>query len=435
MKATLKSGRPPSAIFHAITVVWGREYLAFFLDRCIPNQLGDGNLAALPPGSRYRIMTRATHVAEIQAHPAVQALGQVMAVDVVAVPELDAVDRPDPARRGDPRYELMTVCHRQAIGDALRSGAALIFLAPDIIVSVGTFAAVVRQHRAGFRAVVCTGLRLEKDEFLQSLDGQDDAAGALAPRDLVRVALPHLHEQMRSMFLDSTAFSTFPVAVYWRVGADGLLARSFHLHPLMLDPTSAKAMPKGTVDGDYLARACPDPALVHVVVDSDEFVLFELTRADRPVHPCGKDVPAERRQALVDTGRVRSTGAGVAIWRATSVAARCDDFQLRFWQDFTIRIHGGDLDPRWATAEATATAFVSAVMRRCRPFGIKSRRWFKWLERWRQRQDRYRQAWRRRVPRIRLKQVLRPVRLAPARVSKRLRKATRQWRRQAGVLR
>ena len=298
MKATSKHNRPPAAAFHAITVVWGHVYLELFLGWCIPNQLGEGNIAALPPGSRYRILTRAMHVADIQAHPAVQALARVIAVDVVAVPELDGVDRPDPARRGDARYELMTVCHQQAIGDALRVGAALIFLAPDIIVSAGTFAAVVQRHRAGCRAVVCTGLRLDKERFLQSLDAHA-GAGALAPRDLVRLALPHLHEHTRAMLLDATAFSTFPVAVYWRVGLDGLLARSFHLHPLMLDPMNALVMPRGTVDGDYLARACPDRTRIHVVTDSDEFVLFELSRA---VPPRGKDVPPARRRGDLARG-------------------------------------------------------------------------------------------------------------------------------------
>jgi hypothetical protein len=53
----MSSRRQPSTIFHAVTHVWGREYLDLFLGVCVPNQLSPGNIPALPSGSRYRILT------------------------------------------------------------------------------------------------------------------------------------------------------------------------------------------------------------------------------------------------------------------------------------------------------------------------------------------------------------------------------------------
>ena len=427
-----KFNRPSSEVFHAITVVWGRAYLDLFLNRCIPNQLGEGNLPALPDGSRYRIMTRAMHVDEVRAHPMVQALAQVVPVDVVSVAALEGVDQPDPTRRRDRRFELMTVCHRRAIGDALAADAALIFLAPDIVLSAGAFASIVQRHRAGYRAVACTGLRVEKESFFEAID-DFSSARALPPRDLVRLALPRLHAHTRSMFVDAKAFSAFPTGVYWPVGTKGLLARRLHLHPIMIDPTDGHVMPKGTIDADFLARACPDAARVHIVTDSDEFVIFELTGADRFVHMRDKPATPESRQALVDIGALRSTGAGVSVWRAATVAARCDEVQVGYWQRHPVRIHSEALDERWVAIGETSEAFVRAVMWRCRPFGIRSSRWFKCLERTRQLHDQHRRAWSRRLPRVRLKKILRPVRLAKSRVSKTLRKTTNQILRHVGV--
>lgn len=428
---TNKHHRPPSTVFHAITVVWGREYLDFFLERCIPNQLGEGMLEALPSGSRYRVMTRQLHVDELRSHPAILAVEAVIPVDIVAIAALESPETTAGEKPRDTRYERMTACHIQAIADALASNAALIFLAPDIVMSAGTLAAVVAQHRAGHRAVVCTGLRLNKEEFLSAYDASG-AGATVSPRELVRAALPHLHEHARSLFLGSPTFSTFPVAVYWNVGAAGLLARCFHLHPLMIDPVSRRALPKGTVDGDYLARACPDPDSVHVVGDSDEFVLFELTSARRSIYARGK-VTRENRQTLVDMGAAQSSGRGVALWRAASVAARCDEMHIGYWQRHPIHIHAEPLDEGWAAAGATADAFVRAVMWRFRPFGIRSKTWFRSIERMRQRRDRYRRAWRRTMPRVTLKQILRPVRLASNRIGKVVRKKTRSWRRYASV--
>lgn len=396
--------RPRSQIFHAITVVWGREYLDLFLNRCIPNQLGEGNLPALPQGSRYRIMTRAMHVDEVQAHPMVQALARIVPVDVVAVAALEGVDQPDPTRRRDRRFELMTVCHRQAIGDALAADAALIFLAPDIVLSAGAFASIVQRHRAGYRAVVCTGLRLEKESFLEAID-DSRAARALPPRDLVRLALPRLHAHTRSMFVDAKAFSTFPVGIYWPVGAEGLLARCFHLHPLMIDPI-IPVLPRRTIDGRYLEQACPDAARVHVVSDSDELQMFELTTVTRRIG-------------------AGPWGAGASAWRAAAVAAVCDDLQIGYWRQYPVRLHTGEFDARWSVVAATADAFAKKVLR-LRKYGRMARRGIQFFERTRQRRERCWKAWRRRLPRVTFKQILRPVRVAAHRSTKTLRKTLRR---------
>src|SRR6185295_10830004 len=115
MSAQARSGRAAASAFHAITHVWGREYLDCFLNVCIPNQLAPGNVDALPAGSRYRILTRALDVAELESHPNVRALRERIPVDVVVVAALDQVAQAN-------GYELMNSCHRHAVDDAMREG-------------------------------------------------------------------------------------------------------------------------------------------------------------------------------------------------------------------------------------------------------------------------------------------------------------------------
>src|SRR5215510_7363965 len=76
--------------YHVVSVVWGREYLDLFLNTCLPNQLGEGNVQALPTGSRYRILTRRDDLDFVEAHPTVHAARSVIPVDVVAIDALDA---------------------------------------------------------------------------------------------------------------------------------------------------------------------------------------------------------------------------------------------------------------------------------------------------------------------------------------------------------
>ena len=396
-----KFDRPASAVFHAVTHVWGREYLDVFLNVCIPNQLGPGNVPALPPGSRYRILTRSIHVEELDKHPMVHALRTILPVDLVVI---DALDRQMGAARG---HDLMLACHQRAIADVLDANAAIIMLSADFILSDHALAAVVRRHREGYRAVVNTGLRLSREPFLQHLERSRAPLEALSSRELVRTALPYLHSHERSMFADAESFSMFPVAVYWRVGDEGLLARCLHLHPLMVDPMS-QALPRGTVDGRYVFRACPDFSRVHVVTDSDELQMFELTPGTRVV--------------------VRSRGAGASAWRVAGVASACDAHQVGYWRTSCVRLHTSDFNERWTETAAAADAFVGRVQR-LYPYGRLARRWFSLRERARQRRERYSRAWRSRQPRLPLKQMLRPLRLATHRSTKMLRRSTRQLRR------
>lgn len=88
---------PRATTFHAITHVWGREYLDLFFNLCIPNQLAPGNIPALPAGSRYRILTRLVHLEEIDTHPMVRRLRDAIPTDIVVV---DALDRNSGTVRG-----------------------------------------------------------------------------------------------------------------------------------------------------------------------------------------------------------------------------------------------------------------------------------------------------------------------------------------------
>jgi hypothetical protein len=391
-----------------VTHVWGREYLDVFLNVCIPNQLAPGNVPALPHGSRYRILTSSAHVDELQAHPMVHALRDVIPVDVVVV---DALDRRMDTAVG---HELMIACHQKAIADILDADAAIVMLSADFVLSDNALAAVVRRHREGYRAVVNTGLRLAKESFLCLLDKSRAPLASLSSRELVRMALSHLHPHTQSMFADARPFSVAPVAVYWRVGDEGLLARCLHLHPLMMDPMRPLPLLVGTNDGPYLAQACPDFSRVHVVTDSDELQMFELTMAQREV------VPARG-------------GAGASVWGVAVMAAKCDELQVDYWRRRTICLHTVDLDEKWTAAAITAQEFANRALRR-RRYAWLARRWLRWvgdirkrriryskmlhrhqrrvrldrIQRWSERQ---RKMWVRRRPRLRPKQIQRPVKL------------------------
>lgn len=427
MKRRLDAERPRSAVFHAITHVWGRPYLDLFLDVCIPNQLAPGNVPALPPGSRYRILTRSLHVSELDAHPTINALRDRIPVDLVVV---EALERGTEAAGS---YDLMNACHKRAIDDALDADAAIIMLGADLVLSNNALAAVVRRHREGYRMVAVTGLRLSKESFLRDLQQSPVPLNAMCSRELVRLGLRHLHRYTKSMFATEALFCRKPVAVYWPIGDEGLIARCLSLHPLMIDPMRAVTLTEGTNDGPYMAQACPDLARVHVVTDSDELQMFELSSMKN------------------DARR----GAGAMVWRVAAMAAMCDAQQLAIWQRSDICLHASDMNDRWQAAAAEAQEFADRVVRR-RGYARFVLRWIRRAERIRKRPGEYLNVWTSKRHYVRAKrlarmaerpaklwkrcrasvarkQVLRPLRLATHRSAKAFRKSTRRIFRQMAM--
>ena len=322
--------RPSSATFHVVTHVWGREYLDLFLNVRIPNQLAAGNVPALPSGSRYRILTRSTHVDEIERHPNVRALRELIPVDSVVIAD---IDRKDGVAR---RYDLMVACHRKAVRDALDAQAALIFLSADVVVSDATFAHVVRRHQAGSRAVMVAAPRIIRERC------RHQVGRPIAARELMRLVPEHLHPMIERQVIDAREFAVDPSAALWRVGAEGLLGRYVQLHPLMLDPVQS-VLPSCTIDDVYIGDAVPSMRHVHVVTDSDEIAVIELT----PHSMRGRGARDDRRIER--------------MCRMALIVSEAGPHHRAFWQQ-TIRLHGGPLDRAvWHEAEQAASRFANRV--------------------------------------------------------------------------
>ena len=359
-------GSSRAATYHVVTAVWGGAFIELFLDVCLPNQLSGGNLRALPAGSRYRIITGTADHAALAASPRLAEVRSVLPVDVVGIDltELDTGANPN-------TYKMMTACHRRAVADAAAVDAALIFLAPDFVLGEGTLAGLVRLHAGGARAVLTANLRLARESFLSAW--QDRAAqGPVPSRELVGLGLRHLHPATASCFIDGATSNDFPTSVYWPVRSgdriDGLYVRAFHLHPLLIDPVHRNELPGTTIDGHYLAQACPDIEQCVVVQDSDDLVAFELT-------------PFERRVGNHDRR------GGVSMLRLAAVAAKCDAYQRSHWQH-PIRLRSGAFDERWSAAEAHSASFVIELERYER-FGPLLSRVFRAMKMWRRRRAGY----------------------------------------------
>lgn len=322
---------------HFITAVWGRAYTDLFLQVVLPNQLSPGNLLYFrdkPGSATFKIYTTKADAEYIRASRCYAQLAAAMPVEMVHFDDVDL----------GAKYAALIECHRRAIRSADEVGAALVFLSPDAVWSDGTFKRLWELAAAGTRVVMVGSIRVVKETFVpQYLAGYLSAgscSAAIRPRELVKLATRHLHPLSQSLFWDSEHFGLGPSHIYWRVGDDGILARCFHLHPLLVNPLVRGLLPKSTVDADYTPLACPDPESLYVSEDSDEIACFEISRREQ----FGSFAP--NRFSAADTA-----------------------FYARYWAQghhrkfvrHSVRFHGSDLSAQWKEVEALSDRVIERV--------------------------------------------------------------------------
>lgn len=318
--------------FHFICITWGELFTDLLLKLMLPNQLTEGNLGYFrdKPGSRYKIYTTDADARRMRAAPIFAKLEATIPVDLIVVPGLGGGSGHEAA------YADMTHCHKLAIAEGERDGAAMLFLPGDGIWSEGSFRRLAVLCEAGYSAVLMPGIRLTLetylDAFLSRYYDPDTMEAKVGARELVAHALPHLHPLMKAYFIDSEQFISFPSNLIVQVPNRGFLLRSFHLHPAIIKPEVVGGGVKHTIDYGYLRQACPDPTAIHVVEDSDEVLLVVV---DREAH----------RSDLLKPNRFSLTRV------ARFAREHSDSYQQSLCVSRVYRAHADDPGPEWAPAE------------------------------------------------------------------------------------
>lgn len=353
--------------FDIIMLVFGAEYTRTFLDVALPMMLSAGNLpavAAESQGSTFRFFTTQKDFAAIQASPLFPILNSMLRIEVSIVKESDI--------KAHRKYGVMTSVHRNAIVQANETDTPLIFLGPDAIVPDGVLARTVEIAKSGKRALMASSYRMTKETYvpamLEKFPRQKDGSIVVPKRDCVALSLNNLHPISEAFLWDSDNYHRHPAHLYWPVkgtaepNAEGLLCRCFHIHPLMMWPQRKDVTPPSTIDGKFIAEACPNYDDIYVVEDSDDIFIPEITSLSdhglmKALLPNGSKV----MQFLQINSRLDN-----ALQMKTLVMAnwaqRATDKYHRRYIGYKVRNHTGHMTPAlWAKAERESDEVVSQI--------------------------------------------------------------------------
>ncbi len=345
--------------FHLITAVWGDEYLSTFLEVTLPNHLSKGNLDAFDASKDaiYKIYTSEKDLNRIEENIHYKKIARMMKTSIMAVPGLYTPVEYKLQADHAKALSAMNRLHRLAIAEANAENATLIFLAPDMLFSVGSFSKLLEFADLGKRAVVIPSIRAVKEKFLPEFERlfKDEYGHFQAPaRDMVRLALKHVHQLTEKYFIDSTSFADTPRNIFWRVGDEGLLGRCSHFHPLMICPEEKTIFPLLAIDHDYYITAISDYKDFYIVSDSDDIVAVDLSYRDKQAELI---IPRKFKELTF----------------ATRLADNVDNIELKFLRS-KVRIHAGELTEKWKPIEKESNKIVGRILATARLLRKRSER-------------------------------------------------------------
>ena len=348
--------------FHFGIVFWGESFRSVFTDLCLLSLLSNGNIPSLENGggNRFLICTTRADWDALQEDATFRLMRDYI--------EPELVEMAPPEASAD-KMVVMSEGHRMIAGIMFERRVYGVFIYPDTVFSDGTVATLQGHARAGKKAVLASCPRLANEGFLAELEAggrmRPGHPPSLSSRDLVAMALRHIHSETRRYEWDRPYFAELPVCPYWRVPGndESVVMHSFIWAPVMLDYGAVREHVTGTldewtIDGDYVERNFGDHAddVVHVVTDSDEMMLVSFT-PEADLH-----IPMTRNwvKRLPGVGTLLKLALLHDLYHGPAI----DPLKRRIF-DRTVHYHGGALTPRSeATARRAALRIGLATRRR-----------------------------------------------------------------------
>lgn len=267
--------------FYFNCVFWGKTYRQYFLELLVASLLSPQNLPALNPARKSQFLI----VTTIEDWNALQS--ERLFLNLKDFVEPVWFEMPFP-QNDEPKMLVMSKGHQLVSSRTFADQAYGIFVTPDLVLSDGSILSLERLAERGKKVVLSVAIRFAQESLLEEMKCEGyfrpGSPMVLPPRELMRMALRHLHSETLRYEFDAPYFAQMPISVYWKMPREqALIIYSFSWAPLLVDYGGLKnhdvsTFDNWTLDGDYISRNFPNPDDVHVVTDSDEIALVSFTK-------------------------------------------------------------------------------------------------------------------------------------------------------------
>lgn len=278
-------------------VVWGDEYIDYFMAYTVRSLLAAGNLPALSDQlATFAIMTTPGGAERIRAHPSFPALQANSTLAFFLFPD-ELTQRFHYSRPDFDFYRLYGALDHTAIHLARALEANIFFVVVDGVVSNNTLRTLRGYIEQGFDICANASIVSKRETFTPELDRRYGESGPIEinARDLANLGFEYRHDYIsqRLVIASNTNFDKYPRELYFPT-PDGLVVHALYQHPLVV---SARAIGKDIkfdyfiVDSKLMARIFDDPRdfeKLKVIVDSDEAYVANFAPGSRAFDTTGR---------------------------------------------------------------------------------------------------------------------------------------------------
>lgn len=276
--------------YDVFVTVWGQDFVKKFTEISLASQLTPGNIPALASESEIHYHIYTDRYSRKYFDLPLAALSEYAEVHFYFYDDISyangnlqkAIENSDIATA---KHNVQRITAQHMLSQL--KGSAAVLLDSDFIIADGSLARMHILRLEGKRAVMVPLMRLNESTVSPLLS--EDLLAFLAPRDLVRLCLDHMHPIFSAYFLNAEGSTLYPSQLNWKVsqlGGDvneisGVITRCLFPHPLMIVP-DASAGESGvkyfsTMDYDYALRAVSDDGAIHLSRSSDEILICKLS--------------------------------------------------------------------------------------------------------------------------------------------------------------
>ena len=272
------TGLPPLRL---ISIAWGEEYVACFLDLCLPAVLAPGNLPVLIEHFAVELVLVTEEAAfdQVKRHPAYASASALCRVRLVALDDLIG-------RRDSYCMSITYAFYRgfEDLGPGM-TNCYMVFIHADFILADGSYRGLLPHLLRGERLVFAPSYCTEAEAVRPQLEAAINIDGtllAIQPREMAEMILRHRHLSVRAKTVNQKFFSTDIIEqYYWIVDEHTLLTRQFPVALVAMKPECYVRELGAIWDYGVIADFCPSMKF-SALSDSDDYLMLELRERDNP---------------------------------------------------------------------------------------------------------------------------------------------------------
>lgn len=235
-------------------VAYGDLYADLFLNQHLKSLLDETNIPAVKERIMYTIFTDTNTYKKITKHKNYLRLRDLIGKKNL---EVEVFKWQEGGDHFEDRYSVLTNFFKVSAKLALERECWLSAIVADLVAAKEFLPRVLRRMDEGHGAVFMLPLRSAAECMVPYLDAR--TTGALHDFELCALGFQNLHPLWVACHWNATQFTKLPFTLLWNSGAgQGIMARSFSITPVVLEPTPDMLKGRGMIDRDIPAH-CRNP--------------------------------------------------------------------------------------------------------------------------------------------------------------------------------